>query len=173
MNRKWQPVGGAPPKFIDNVKAHLSEPGQFYFDKAAASIYYLPLPGQDMAQDAAMVALEETLLVHDASSRHQWEGVIFEYATWLRPGENAGFVEQQSAACDDCPVGGKGGVGCGANDTYVITPGNVAVVAGKNISFVNCTCPCCPSRPIRSHTSATDSSPCALLVSTATTDMTN
>ena len=51
---RWQryrclQVGGSPPKFIDNVKAHLQTPGQFYFDKAGSSIYYLPLPAQDMS----------------------------------------------------------------------------------------------------------------------------
>ena len=50
---------------------------------------------------AAVVAVEETLLTHSASARHQMEGLIFEYATWLRPGNAEGFVEQQSAACDD------------------------------------------------------------------------
>ena len=47
--RCLQQVGGSPPKFIDNVKAHLQTAGQFYFDKAGSSIYYLPLPGQDMS----------------------------------------------------------------------------------------------------------------------------
>ena len=119
VNRMWQPVRGEPPKFIDNIKAHLENPGQFYFDRAASSIFYVPLPGQNASHINAVVALEETLLTHDTSSRHAWEGVTFEYATWLRPGQGAGFVEQQSAACDNCPVGTKAGQGCGANDTCV------------------------------------------------------
>ena len=90
---------------------------------------------------AAVVAVEETLLTHSASARHQMEGLIFEYATWLRPGNAEGFVEQQSAACDDCPAGTKAGVGCGANDTYVITPGNVAVLGSKDVAFHNCVRP--------------------------------
>ena len=69
------------------------------------------------------------------------EGLIFEYATWRRPGNAEGFVEQQSAACDDCPAGTKAGVGCGANDTYVITPGNVAVLGSKDVAFHNCVRP--------------------------------
>ena len=69
------------------------------------------------------------------------EGLIFEYATWRRPGNAEGFVEQQSAACDDCPAGTKAGVGCGANDTYLITPGNVAVLGSKDVSFHNCVRP--------------------------------
>lgn len=140
VNRKWQPVNGEPPVYVDNVKAHFGEnPGEFYHDKAAGLIYYLPLPGQSMGSASAVVAVEETLVAHNASSRHQWDGVTFEYATWLRPGQGAGFVEQQSAACDDCPIGGKGEVGCGSNDTFAITPGNVVVSAATNISFDNCT----------------------------------
>ena len=44
-----------------------------------------------------------------------------------------GFVEQQAAACDQCPYGVANKThreaGCGLNDVYVSTPGNVQVVA--------------------------------------------
>ena len=39
------------------------------------------------------------------------------------------------------PAGTKAGVGCGANDTYVITPGNVAVLGSKDVAFHNCVRP--------------------------------
>ena len=57
----------------------------------------------------------------------------FEYGTWLRPMQPEGFVEQQAAACDQCPYGVANKThreaGCGLNDVYVSTPGNVQVVA--------------------------------------------
>jgi hypothetical protein len=61
------------------------------------------------------------------------------YATWLRPMQGVGFVELQSAACADCPYGVTNSIGCGPGDTGVVTPGNVAVSDGHDISFDNCT----------------------------------
>ena len=48
----------------------------------------------------------EQVLVHlNGSSQHSFEGIRFEYGTWLRPMEGDGFVEGQSAACAVCPAG--------------------------------------------------------------------
>lgn len=68
----------------------------------------------------------------------------FRYATWLRPMQGDGFVEQQSAACNVCPRGAAGtpghmAPGCGEGDSYVMTPANVAVFGGKDIRFDSCT----------------------------------
>ena len=38
-----------------------------------------------MATATAMFAAEETLVQHNGSARHSWQGVTFEYGTWLRP----------------------------------------------------------------------------------------
>lgn len=78
-------------------------------------------------------------MLHNGTARHTWEGVTFEHATWLRPMQGAGYVEQQSAACNVCPVNQKMEPGCGGGDIYAITPGNVVVSGGSDISFVNCT----------------------------------
>lgn len=138
VNRMYQPVGGRAPKFVENVREHLNEPGEWYFDSSADEILYYPLPGQDMNKVEVMAAVEETLVYHDHIMNHKWEHVSFEYATWLRPSAGDGFVEQQSAACDICPEGIKASEGCGKNDDYVITPGNVVVNRGRNLEFVNC-----------------------------------
>ena len=52
-----------------------------------------------------MFAVEETLVLHNASARHTWENVSFEFATWLRPMQGSGYVEMQSGACAVCAVG--------------------------------------------------------------------
>jgi hypothetical protein len=144
VNRMYQPVGSNPPVFVENVKDHLGR-GQFYFDKARQTIYYVPLHGQDMGAVKTVVALEQTLIRFQNASNQIFEGVTMEHTTWLRPGQADGYVEQQSGACDDCvtgtPISGKtgGGVGCGLNDTYVITPGAVMLEHTSDVSFINCT----------------------------------
>merc|ERR1712232_619450 len=140
VNRMWQPVGPSyVPRYVDNVREHLTSPGQFYFDKSTSEIIYYPRPGQDMNKVKAILAVEETLVRHDGTINHRWDNVIFEYATWLGPMQPMGFVEQQTAACDQCPYGVKAGPNCGANDTYIVTPGNVVITGGRNIEFAGCT----------------------------------
>eukprot|EP01048_Picozoa_sp_COSAG05_P025357 COSAG05_NODE_6412_length_963_cov_0.828704_3_plen_103_part_01 len=53
--------------------------------------------------------------------------------------QGAGYVEEQTGACDVCPYGVTLHENCGEHDTYVVTPANVVVSAGRNIDFANCT----------------------------------
>jgi hypothetical protein len=138
-NRAWQPLKGAPPPFIDNLRSSLTAPGEFYYDRARAEVLYVPLEGQDMSKAEAVVAVEEQLVVHNVSSRHTWQGVTFEHATWLRPMQGRGYVEQQSAACNTCAVGSTMQPGCGGGDIYTPTPGAVTAISGKDITFDSCT----------------------------------
>jgi hypothetical protein len=145
INKPHQALRGAPGA-IENVREHFSaqpQPqGTFYWDRAVNMIYYLPRIGEnmsDMSTTHAVVAAEETLVTITNASNHCWQEVTFEYATWLRPGMGEGYVEQQAAACNVCPVGLMPPAdNCGKNDTYVITPANVVVDGAKNISFENC-----------------------------------
>jgi hypothetical protein len=98
----------AIPSYVENVREHLQHPGQFYYDVAKAEVIYMPLPGEDMSELEAFIPVEETLIHHDGSSRHTWEGVTFEYATWLRPAEGPGDVEIQAAGAMEAPVGVDG-----------------------------------------------------------------
>ena len=48
-HRPWQPVKGAAPPYVDNVRSQLKQPGEFYYDRAAAEVLYLPRPGEDLS----------------------------------------------------------------------------------------------------------------------------
>jgi hypothetical protein len=139
VHRPFQPIKTIPPSWVENIKSDLANPGEFYFDTAGRTIYYFPHPGEDLTTLPAILAVEEVLVLHDAASQHQWVGVTFEYATWLRPMEGQGFVELQSAACAVCPYGETNSIGCGQGDTGAVTPGNVVIAAGHDIAFHNCT----------------------------------
>eukprot|EP01050_Picozoa_sp_SAG11_P005480 SAG11_NODE_387_length_9883_cov_9.365699_15_plen_722_part_00 len=127
------------PIIVENVREQLSTPGQWYFDKAKQEVLYYPLVGQDMSKVDAILAIEETLVKHVGAQNHAWYGLTFEFGTWLRPMQGAGFVEEQTGACDICPYGAVLQEDCGAHDTFVVTPANVVVSAGRNIDFANCT----------------------------------
>jgi acetyl esterase/lipase len=153
VHAPWHPIGNEPPAFVENVRQHLTERGSFYYDLAKGEVLYFPRTGEDMSALDVVIPVEETLVHLNGSSKHSWENIVFEYATWLRPMEGAGFVEGQSAACAVCPAGELKAVwknrqwqnngpfpqGCGGGDTYATTPGNVIITAGKDISFSNCT----------------------------------
>jgi hypothetical protein len=52
LNRDWGAIT-TPPIWIENVKEHLTSPGQFYFDRKKHELLYYPLPGQDMSKVSA------------------------------------------------------------------------------------------------------------------------
>lgn len=123
VNRPWGAIK-TPPIWIENLREELQHPGQFYFDRASNQILYYPLSGQDMSTVSAVVAVEEILVKHDGASNHTWHNVKFEYGTWLRPQQGGGFVEQQTGACNLCPVGTPvPSEGCGMNGTRLFCYG--------------------------------------------------
>jgi hypothetical protein len=143
VNRPFQPVGGAPPPFVENVREHLatSPPGTFYHDRAGQQLLYVPRAGEDLATAEVVVAVEESLLTLAGAARQSFEGVTFAFATWLRPGQGVGFVEQQAGACNACAYNASTARTwyCGGDDVYLTTPGNVALAGARDVQFVNST----------------------------------
>ena len=139
VNRPFQPYGGAAPTVVENVREHLDSPGQWYHDRAANVILYYPLPGQNMSSAVAVIPVEETLLSLRGAARHSVANLTFEHATWLRPAKAEGVVDQQSSASNICAYGvAPPATGCGADDTYVVTPGNVALDGARDVDFFGC-----------------------------------
>ena len=92
------------PTTIENVLSNFTQPGQFYYDRAAATISYIPRPGEtvDILEDTATTATQQELLLINGSSNVQWENVRFEFATWLGASGPKGYVDTQSAyLCQD------------------------------------------------------------------------
>lgn len=52
-----------------NAYEFLSEPGQFFFDKTAQTLYYIPRPGEDMATAVVEVPVAQTLVDIAGTSR--------------------------------------------------------------------------------------------------------
>ena len=147
VQRAFQPVGFRPPAFVENVREHLLTPGEFYYDRARAEVLYVPRSDADAAllEREAFLAVEETLMRLDGASNQVFRGLTFEFGTWLRPMQGGGYVEQQAAACDLCPRPPNStepivfGPGCGANDEFVETPGNIDLIAARDVAFEGCT----------------------------------
>jgi hypothetical protein len=88
-------------KYLENAYEFLDQPGEFYWSQAESAVYYIPRADQDMASAEAVVpSVDELLTVAggslDETAHHlRFEGLTFEYSTWMRP-SYAGYHVNQS-----------------------------------------------------------------------------
>lgn len=140
---------GKQPSYVENVFELLGTPGQWYFDRPASTIYYVPRRGEDLIHADIEVPVLESLVtlrgtatrpIHDVT----FSGIQFSYATWLGPSTPTGFSEIQAnyqvtgkdgyakqALCNfvpggECPFG-----------NWTKTPGNISVAFDRHIQFLN------------------------------------
>lgn len=92
---------GSIPAYIDNAYELLDQPGEWYLDRTANRVYYIPRPGEDLAHaDVEAPVLQQlvtgqgtaTAPVHDIT----FANIQFAYATWLTPSTGDGFSEVQA-----------------------------------------------------------------------------
>lgn len=115
------------PTTLQNNYALLGTPGQFYFDNAADTVYYVPRAGENL-QTSNVVMPEATSLltavgtasspVHDI----QVAGLTFEYSTWAP--STTGVVDVQGNV-----IGGESASG------LAMIPSAVSFVGSRNIVF--------------------------------------
>ena len=99
-----------PRYYLENVFEALTEPGEWYLDRSAGLLYYLPLPGEDMAR-AETIAPALTQLVRlqgeagPAAGRPVCHvvlrGLTFSHAEWRLP---AGGRAGSPQAARDVPA---------------------------------------------------------------------
>jgi hypothetical protein len=140
-----------PPTYIEGVAATAAStaPGHWSLSADTNYVYYRPLPDESLATtattttkttttiDAVVPKLEVLVRIGKGADGTSFSGFTFEHATWLRPGQHDGYVEQQTGACtignfsqnNNCNV-----------DYYwsVKTPGNVQVVDAEGVTFKHC-----------------------------------
>jgi Right handed beta helix region len=121
--------------WLENAYAFLTEPGQWYLDRSANVIYYIPRVGENM-ETAKIVAGGLQQLVTGSGTLDStgepefvenisFEGLTFAYATWLLPNTSIGFSEIFSGVSRDVtsPYGHR-------------IPGAVTFSRARNISFI-------------------------------------
>ncbi|MGW2865385.1 fibronectin type III domain-containing protein [Streptomyces sp. NPDC001205] len=91
----------AKASYVENAFELLDEPGEWYLDRSARTVYYLPRPGEDPRSADIEAASAEKLVdghgtakapLHDVA----FQGLQFSYATWLTPSGPEGFSEIQA-----------------------------------------------------------------------------
>ncbi|GHI42228.1 fibronectin type III domain-containing protein [Streptomyces violascens] len=87
--------------YVENAYELLDQPGEWYLDRSAHTVYYLPRQGEDPRSADIEAASAEKLLdghgtakdpLHDVA----FQGLQFSYATWLTPSGPEGFSEIQA-----------------------------------------------------------------------------
>lgn len=141
-------VQAKAPAYLENALELLDEPGEWYFDRPAHTLYYLPRPGEDMAK-AEVIAPKLEKLVEIKGTLDQpvrdlrFEGLTFAHATWLQPSTAMGHPDVQAnviAALD----GGyfrpeQVGSWVSINQDGCKSPANVVVDAAQGVRFERCT----------------------------------
>ena len=89
------------PMSVENAFELLDQPGEWYLDGPADTIYYIPRAGEDLRYADVEVPVLQTLVsghgtadapLHDVSFRN----LQFSYGTWLTPSTPEGFSEIQA-----------------------------------------------------------------------------
>ncbi|HUE36998.1 MAG TPA: fibronectin type III domain-containing protein [Candidatus Acidoferrum sp.] len=139
---------GKSPEYVENAYELLGTPGQWYFDRTASVIYYVPRAGEDLTTADVEVPVLEKLISGDGTETapvHNivFRGLRFSYATWLYPSTSEGFSEIQA----NYMVTGPGGYATqGLGDlapngqqpfgAWTKTSGNVAFSYDNHIQFI-------------------------------------
>lgn len=78
---------------FENAYAFLDQPGEFFLDTEANTVYYKPLPGEDMRKVTVEAPAVETLIsiqgtLDEPVKNLKFEGIVFEGTTWLKVDES-------------------------------------------------------------------------------------
>jgi hypothetical protein len=135
-------TNGGQPTYLENAVELLDQPGEWYLDRAARTVYYQPRAGEHLAGADVEAPALETLVSGDAVHDVTFSGVRFEYATWLGPSSPTGFSEIQAGYQITGPTGWAtqglcqyvpGGTCPFAN--WTPEPANVTVSHGARVAF--------------------------------------
>lgn len=85
--------------WMENYRAALDAPGEWFLDKAKGEIFYLPLPGEDMTKAEVIAPVVDKFMVIKGASNVSFQGISFQYSNHLYPAE--GLHDGQAATTSD------------------------------------------------------------------------
>lgn len=129
---------------VSNVFEWLSAPGEFYFDQAGSTLYYIPRTGEDMATAEVIVPELETLIDIQGSTPKQdyaqyitFRGLTFAHSDWNLQ-EVAG--SHGNATVQACTVVTKFANGNWHDDvyrSYDVPPAAIHVTSAHDIALLD------------------------------------
>jgi hypothetical protein len=110
--KPWNPLTGGTPFYLENARAFLDEPGEWFLDRNG-TLYYLPRPGEEPGEVEIVAAVAEGFLrfegnaVENAFVEHlTFHGLTFEHCQWNMPRD--GISGDQAAASVEADIMGDG-----------------------------------------------------------------
>ena len=93
----------AGPLYLANAYEFLDTPGEWYVNPGTGTLYYIPLPGQNMSTVSVELPVLQSLVnvggTYDAPAHDiTFSGITFTGTTWLGPSSDQGYVDQQTGA---------------------------------------------------------------------------
>ncbi len=88
--------------WVENAYELLQNPGDWYLDRSAGYLYYIPRSGENMATAQVVAPVLEKLIDGSGTSSAEplhnivFSGITFAYATWLQPAGDQGYGDNQS-----------------------------------------------------------------------------
>jgi len=125
------------PAYIENAYELLDEPGEWYFDKHARTLYYIPREGEDMEKAEVILPFAETLLSVNANNV-RFEGITFADATWLAPNDNGHADVQANFTIYPRNLFVRDNNLVNIHNEYWKSPGNIVLGNATRISFERC-----------------------------------
>lgn len=137
------------PAYLENAYELLRRPGQFYLDRSARRLFYIPRTGENMRTADVEAPSLRQLVVGSGTPAAPIKNVTFAnlefaYATWLQPGTSQGFSEVQAGftitgrrgfATEGLCHFAKGGA-C-PYGAWTEEPGNIELRYDHDITFEN------------------------------------
>ncbi|MCX5056426.1 RICIN domain-containing protein [Streptomyces sp. NBC_00452] len=100
FQRPFPVLSDGSPLHFENAHEFLNEPGEFYVDTAAQTVYYKPRPGEDMSTATVQAPTLKTLFdikgTNLGSPAHdlRFSGITFTQTTWMEATDN-GYLNAQ------------------------------------------------------------------------------
>eukprot|EP00045_Choanoeca_perplexa_P005818 m.48706 g.48706 ORF g.48706 m.48706 type:complete len:608 (+) comp13310_c0_seq3:101-1924(+) len=134
-------VAKDPPSVVENVGlAAMNQPNQFWLDTEQRVLYYSLEPQHEpSSMDVRWPQVEVLLRAYGTTkplSNLRFENLLFQHATWLRPGQGDGYVEQQSGSCI---IGSNpNNSNCDDDFLWIKSPGNLQFSFTRDVALVGC-----------------------------------
>ncbi|MDF2923464.1 MAG: hypothetical protein K0R57_2378 [Paenibacillaceae bacterium] len=119
--------------YLENALELLDSPGEWYLDRSAETVYYMPRSGEQLSTAEVTAPVLDTLLAVkgtlEAPVRHlRFEGLAFAHGTWLRPSGQGSTTLQADVIADGLNQAGSRHQG-------VIIPGQLQIEAAEHIAL--------------------------------------
>lgn len=88
------PAGAA--YLVENVREALTEPGEWYLDRASGVLTYLPRVGEDPAKTECVAPVIDHFLRIEGASDITFRGIVFAHARWTTPPQGHCFPQAEA-----------------------------------------------------------------------------